>query len=475
MASCASDLLIVGGGFAGIVAALTTANESRRVAILEASTAPPRFSGDLIHPLGRQLLADIGLLPQLLSQGAVSIHGFAVFSGVRSEEARDGNPATLPYRDAVRGLAMDSRALVEALRAEVRTRPDIQLHCGCEAVEVLRRNGRVVGVRDSNGAAWFAPLTVIAQGRHGRLRHQLGFVEKPRPLSVSTALTLAGVTLPLPDYAHIFLNPRARNAGPLLAHPLGGGEVRVSIDLPRPLREHRLADLILREHLAHLPCEITEALREVLQGADVEDQLATRTTCAFRTQRCAAAGIAFLGDAAGCTHPITGTGMTTALVDARVLREELDRADARRGAAETRLDRALERYQRRRYHFARPRELLAEGLYEIFCGAESGSLALRKGLFHYWNASARARAVSLALLSGENSSMRTLFAEYLRVSTASARVIIAQRKMATRTADVSRLAGIARACLGTLGRFIRSAMSLRLSRYDCRPGVALSR
>lgn len=489
-ASSVSDILIVGGGFAGAVSALAIADQRRRITVLESSAEAPRFSGDLIQPLGRQLLAETGVLPLLLSRGAASIHGFAVFPGLPSCGGLGATPgagfATLPYGEIggerAQGLAMNSCALVRSLQAEASARAEIDLHRGINALDVLRRDGRVVGVRDGDGREWLAKLTLVAQGRHAPLRRKLGFDGKPRVLSISTALMLRGVPLPVPNYAHIFLDPGGQGGGPLLAHPIGGGETRISVDLPLFAGGGKpLAYRILNGHVRRLPSDLADALHLTLGRADAEGQLETRATCAFSTLRCAEAGVALVGDAAGCTHPITGTGMTTALVDARILREELDRADASPGDPIARLDLALVRYQQRRYRFARPRELLAEALYEVFCGAEGGTLALRRGLFRYWKASPRARSVSLALLSGEVSCLRTLFAEYLRVSAESVRGILGEWQGGLRDGgfpvprcDLSELSDVLGKCFETFGRCTRGAMSLRPGRFDCRPSVALS-
>ena len=488
--SSASDILIVGGGFAGAVSALALADDRRRITVLESSCEQAaRFGGDLIQPLGRQLLAEIGILPLLLSRGAVPVEGFAVFPGMRSPDdpcaTRAAGFAALPYSeiggDCAEGLAMNSRSLVQSLQAEAGARPGVDLHYGRHAVQVLHRDGRVVGVRDTDGREWLAKLTLVAQGRHAPLRRALGFEGKPRVLSVSTALTLRGARLPVPNYAHIFLDPGGQGGGPLLAHPIGGGAIRVSIDLPLHAGKP-LASRILNSHVQHLPSELADALHMTLRRADAEEQLETRATCAFSTLRCAEAGVALVGDAAGCTHPITGTGMTTALVDAKILREELDGADAARGHHLERLDRALVHYQQRRYRFARPRELLAEALYDVFCGAEGGARALRHGLFRYWRTSPRARSISLALLSGEVSCLRTLFAEYLRVSAESVRGIFGEWEgghgiggSSERGCDdaLTALSGVLRKCLENFSRCTRGAMSLRPHRFDCRPSVAL--
>jgi hypothetical protein len=99
--------------------------------------------------------------------------------------------------------------------------------------------------------------------------------------------------------------------------------------------------------------------------------------------------------------------MTISLTDIAILADAL-------GAAGT-TDAALARYQARRYRFVRAREILADALYEVFRGAEDGTRAIRHGIFRYWESSGRARAASMALLSGHDSRLTSFLAEYWRV------------------------------------------------------------
>src|SRR5262249_4467260 len=128
---------------------------------------------------------------------------------------------------------------------------------------------------------------------------------------------------------------------------------------------------------------------------------------AIQTRRCATPGVALVGDSGGCCHPLTATGLTTGLNDVSVLAEELARAPA--------VDAALTRYQKRRYRYVRAREILADALYEVFRGEESGMEAIRSGVIRYWQGSARARAASMALLSGQESGFGVFIGEYVRV------------------------------------------------------------
>jgi hypothetical protein len=137
---------------------------------------------------------------------------------------------------------------------------------------------------------------------------------------------------------------------------------------------------------------------------------------AIKTRRCAARGVALIGDAGGCSHPITASGMTVALNDIHTLATEL----ARSGCADSaRLDEALWRYQAARYEFVRAREILADALYAVFrCG--EGATAVRGGLSRYWSSGCRARAASIALLSGHESRLWAFVAEYVLVVAESA-------------------------------------------------------
>ena len=133
---------------------------------------------------------------------------------------------------------------------------------------------------------------------------------------------------------------------------------------------------------------------------------------AIYTEFCVARGAALVGDAAGCSHPLTATGMTIALHDAETLAASV----AKRGLG----DDALLAYQRGRNAFVRARETFAHALYEVFRGEEEGARVLRAGVFDYWR-DERARRASMDILTGEESGMRALVAEYLRVAFVAAR------------------------------------------------------
>ena len=76
------DVVIVGGGWVGMVAAAGLASESRNVLVLEARAGTdPRFRGELVHTGGVKVLKELGLADALEHDGAYRAKGFSVITG----------------------------------------------------------------------------------------------------------------------------------------------------------------------------------------------------------------------------------------------------------------------------------------------------------------------------------------------------------------------------------------------------------
>lgn len=412
-----ADVIIVGAGVTGCATAAALADGRRRILVLEARRGhKPRFAGELIHPTGTQVLAELGFMPNLRRHGGMDIEGFAVV------KSRDQAATRLPYSEIPRvrptGWAMEHRDLVEAMRQHMQVLPGVELRFGQKVDEVLRDgSGRACGVR-TDGQILSARLILGCDGRHSKIRPLLGLAESARLLSFSVAFRLPGGArlLPHPTYGHIFLGAW----GPMLLYPIGwpGGrsegaeaDARGCFDVTSELSggPRGAAELLRRDYVQHLP----EAVgRAVLASLEQEPpQIAANES--IRTDRSALRGAAIVGDAGGCSHPLTATGMTVGFTDAQRLGRllaplgQLTDTDA--------VDAALRRYEVERYRFVRAREVLADALYEVFRGAEPGARAIQEGIFRYWEGSEVARARSMALLSGADSRLGVFMTEYLTV------------------------------------------------------------
>lgn len=440
------DVVIVGGGFVGCAVAAALATGRRRVVVLEARAgADPRFRGELIHPHGVAVLEGLGLHAPLARAGGLDVRGFAVVPGEGAEAV------VLPYDDVagrpMRGLSMDHHAMVASLRARVRARPGVEIRTGARVTGVVRDGSRVVGVETADGERVLADLTIVAEGRHSKLRGLLGIAQEVRLLSFTAALLLEDVDVPHARHGHVFLGA----PGPVLAYSIGEGRVRMCVDIPASAEKGRDAiGALLRS--AYAPF-VPEPLRGAMLRAASAESLEVCANHAIHTRRCALPGVALVGDSGGCCHPLTATGLTTGLNDVRVLAEELDASAG--GADVDQIDAALLCYQRRRYRFVRAREILADALYEVFRGADTGPLAVRNGIIRYWQGSARARMASMALLSGQESRLTMFLAEYARVVGRSAYgVLHGDGDESSMAARVGSLSGLLRLSYSKLERSI---------------------
>lgn len=427
-----ADIVVAGGGFTGALAAAALARRGRRIVVVDARPAGrPPFGGELVHARGVDILSALGLESTAVRSEDRRIHGFSV-------TASGGEAAVcLPYGgvpdERPGGLAICHHDLVARLRQHLAGTAGVEVRTG-RVVDVLRKDGRTVGVRTADGESISAKVTLIADGRHSRLRQACGIRARQRALSLSAILLAPETALPVRHFAHIALG----GPGPILAYPLGGNSVRFCVDVAIGAERNRcgVAELLRKHYAPVLPEPFRTAL---LTALDLSFDLVGNHT--VHTDQCTVPGGVLLGDAAGCSHPLTASGMTNSLNDVCIFAEELNAVTDL--AASHSVDAALTRYAARRYRFIRVREILAEELYQAFRGGDAAAMALRHGIFRYWRTSASGRAATVALLSGDDARPSAFLAEYLGVMRQSVQAVmmgqVCGRSMRTRAHSLANL------------------------------------
>ncbi len=390
------DVLIVGGGFTGTSLACALSDGVRRILVLEARPGSRRaFAGELIHPTGVEILEKLSLRAPLERAGAIRIEGFAVY------RTPTELPTLLAYQGApgirTTGIAFDHNRMVEVLREEAAKRPGVEVRYGARVAAPLYEHGCVAGVRTTDDEEFRAALVLGAEGRHSRLRATLGIPVESKLLSYTAALRLGGARLPHPRFGHIFLGA----PGPVLAYPNGGDEARLCFDLPEASHPTDLADRLRDAYLPYLPEPLATDVRRALES-EAPELVATH---AMRAARAVSGGMALVGDAGACAHPLTAGGMTLCLNDVQILARALSG-----GAPQA----ALQSYERERVEMLVARIALTDALYEIFSRQDEGHRALREGVFRYWRAP-RARQASVSLLAGADLHRSHLAHEYAQV------------------------------------------------------------
>ena len=401
------DAAIAGGGFAGMVTAAALARAGLDVVVVEPrSSAEPRgLRGELLHPLACRALEDLGFAEALSAAGAVDVAGFVAYA--------DANPSPFLLDYGSRGgLALEHGALVGALRHVLEPRARARFIAD-KAVDVVRQGERIVGLRLASGETVSSRLVIVADGRHSKLRSLLGIEAEAKLVSHTFGATIDAAALPHRDRGHVFLG----GPGPVLAYPIGPGQARVNVDVPleAPRGRQALLDYIRRAYADAVPRE----LFAIASAAFGEQPLVAAANLDTTTRSCVVDGAVLVGDAGGCSHPLTATGMTCAVHDALTLASALESAGP--------TPRALASYQRQRYRFVRAREAFARAFYQLSVGDDAGARALRDGLIRYWE-DPRSRDVSMAILSAEESRARAFATQYFRVVGAATHVALGRAR-----------------------------------------------
>jgi squalene monooxygenase len=419
------DVVIVGAGIAGcaVAQALAGADQRRRRSILLVDLhrgVSPRFSGEFIHPRGAQVLDDLGFYNRLVAAGGVDVDGFVVM-----QTAEQDDPVVLDYcsipDERPRGLSVHHKTLVRVMREQVVEREQVTLREGWRVIELLRDGARILGVvlRDGDGhdVEVRCDLVVAADGKASTVRKLAGIPDARQSLGFTAGIEVSGARLTHPLHANVFLG----GPGPMLCYPIARAtdetlSFRLTFDLPHalPAKGHELGRYLLDAFVPYLPGPLSESVAEALCARTRALEMAP--TFSLPAPPATAPGLALVGDAAGCSHPITASGMTMGLLDAKYLgREARRRADVPLDQVWLD-DRSLRRYRAEHDRYVPTRQALADAIFEAFRGEGEGARGIRRALFSYWRSGEQQRIRSLALLACAERRPRIFLAEYLKTA-----------------------------------------------------------
>jgi 2-polyprenyl-6-methoxyphenol hydroxylase-like FAD-dependent oxidoreductase len=298
-----ADVLIAGGGIAGSSLAILLGRQGLTVELYERGRFPKeKPCGEGLMPGGVAVLDRLGLAEAV---------GGAPFYGVRyhfgSQTAQGRFPSTAGFPAAGRGQRR--RHLDHVLFEAAITTPGVTAHCGVEVDGPLTENGRVAGLV-VQGQPRRAKLVVAAEGIHSRIRHLLGLdvrIARKR-FGARTHFRLAPGQ-EQPPWVDVFVSP--------------GHELYVT---PLPNRELLVAALADKgalqepfEQVFHGWWRSETSLAARLEGAEQVTPLLCASPLSGGARCGVAPGVVLLGDAAGFLDPITGGGMTQALMTAELL------------------------------------------------------------------------------------------------------------------------------------------------------------
>ncbi|MGE0448956.1 MAG: NAD(P)/FAD-dependent oxidoreductase [Vicinamibacterales bacterium] len=315
-----ADVLVVGAGPAGAVAAAILARAGARVVLIDRARFPrPKLCGDSINPGALAILRRLGLARGIEPRG-MRMDGMLVSGPDVSVEARypDGlHGITIARQELDAALVADAAEAGADLREEVVARSVIFGKADIGEADVVEtadetRSDVVAGVVCSSRGApreiLRARVTIAADGRHSALAFSLGLAvhpASPRRWAVGAHVE-GGMTRASVGEMHIrrghYIGVAPLPGGVTnicLVRPSAGGDAR----LRRPeaaLREVIAGDRQLRDRFAHA----TLVAPPMVLGPLAVDCVHTRPV---------PRGLLVAGDASGFVDPMTGDGLRFAL------------------------------------------------------------------------------------------------------------------------------------------------------------------
>ncbi len=387
------DVIICGGGIAGAAAAAAFAQLNYRVVIVEPGlNHARRLAGELIHPPGVADLRELGLLACLHEAGAVPVYGFAVFANAADVLCYAEIPGLKDH-----GLAIEHGTMAAALLNRVEKFSNVTVRRGCRIVGLDLSNPSFVLARlsqDGPGSEVRAALLVAADGRSSHARYLAGIRTRQNHISNMSSFVLKHIRLPHPGFGHVF----AAGPAPVLVYAISAENIRIMFDVP-----------IVPNGLTAYRDALPEPLRQAVDRAVNTETPIGAANYSVLPEVVVKGRVVCVGDAAGCCHPVTATGLSVCVRDAMRLRDAFRRNDGD-------VAKALREYALLRQGPQRARMAGAEALYGILKGATPEMYLLRQGLFRYWQQCPRGRAATMALLSTYDDSVSAVVREYLHVS-----------------------------------------------------------
>ncbi|WP_347553122.1 FAD-dependent oxidoreductase (plasmid) [Pseudalkalibacillus hwajinpoensis] len=166
-----NDVTIVGGGPAGMLMGLLLAKENINVVVLEKNNSLKRdFRGETIAPGSVYILKMLGVYQELEKHGFIKVNKIKMYDQEKKLFNVDFNRFNHPQKF---GIDMPQPVVLEAIKRQAMKYPSFHYINGANCTDLLKENGKVVGVRYKHGGEVkeiHSQLVIGAEGRFSQLR-----------------------------------------------------------------------------------------------------------------------------------------------------------------------------------------------------------------------------------------------------------------------------------------------------------------
>lgn len=304
----AQDVIIVGGGPAGMMAGLLFARAGVRTLVLEKHGDFLRdFRGDTVHPSTMEILGQLGMLERFLSRPHDRIDQAEVRYGGRLLKLGDLRFLNSPTPFIA---MMPQWDFLDFLTGEAAAHPCFSLEMSADVVALDEAGGRISGVRLADGRVIMAgKLIIMADGRNSLVRRDalLPLTELGAPMDIFW------FAVPAPGGRAVGLRASVE-VGHMLVQIGRGDYWQCAFLIPKGS-----ADAIRRDGVAAMRARIESVAPELAPLDDVladMAQLHLLSVTLDRLDRWHRSGLLAIGDAAHAMSPIGGIGINLAIQDA---------------------------------------------------------------------------------------------------------------------------------------------------------------
>jgi 2-polyprenyl-6-methoxyphenol hydroxylase-like FAD-dependent oxidoreductase len=320
MISQSRGVVIVGAGPAGMALGYLLARRGIAVTVLEMHRDFARsFRGEGMQKSGIDAIRQMGLGEQFDRIPFAMPDMLEIYQGGKR---RARVPTAGVGRPDVRMVSQP--VLLGMLAEEAGKFPGFALKMGLTVRELLRENGRVVGVRASEGSEqheFRAALVIGTDGRHAATRKQSGLPEINAPQSYDILWFKIPMPERYPDRKTVQTEMAPDRVA--LAFPSADGQLQMGFIIPKGDFAKRRAlgpEAWTESLIGRLPNYLAEQLRA--HRDTVANATLLNVVCG-RLAEWSIPGLLMLGDAAHPMSPVGGQGVNLALRDALVAANHL--------------------------------------------------------------------------------------------------------------------------------------------------------
>ncbi len=309
------DVIVVGGGIVGAVAACGLGQTGLKVAIVEAasrSVAASRGQAYSINLLSAQVFEDLGLWQTIRPQ-------VETYRSVQLSDGRYGKVVKFLPEDIgaeTIGYVAEHRVLLDALQEKLRQLPNVNWICPATVLETVRSEHHTIVTIEQNG------------DQNGRVQHLktalvIAADGNQSPLRTAANIKTIGwkywqscvVAFIQPEYPHDQIAyERFQPDGPFAILPLPNGLCRIvwtalSSD----------TDRILNLSSSDFMAELRDRYGDHMGQLTLVGEPSVFPVRLLHSTKYVQPGLALIGDAAHCCHPVGGQGINLGIRDAAAL------------------------------------------------------------------------------------------------------------------------------------------------------------